>query len=229
VRNGSGERAVVGVLGGTFDPVHLGHLGVAEIVLGSFRLGRLLLLPCDRPPHKTRRTISPAADRVRMLELAVEGRAGLEVSTIEIARGGISYTIETLRHLREVDRVDPLFVVGVDALSELPTWRECDRLTAEFDLVVVDRPGGSVEEAMRALGAGHAGRIVGAPAAGEPAGGARVGRGGRIFHLPVPPCDVSSREVRRRAAAGLPLDGLVPPPVARYILERGLYREEAAR
>lgn len=222
----------VGVLGGTFDPVHLGHLHIADEVRSAFRLERMLLVPCFLPPHKSHRAISPSEDRLAMLRLAAAGRDGIEVSTVELDRQGVSYTIDTLRQLRASAGVDPLFVMGVDALAELPTWRQHVELTSEFDLVVVDRPGGSVAAVVRALDAATARRVVPSPSlpAGRGAGpGPPPGRGGRIYHLPLPPSGVSSREIRRKAAAGLPLDGLVPPPVARYIQERMLYREEELR
>jgi nicotinate-nucleotide adenylyltransferase len=219
-------ESIVGVLGGTFDPVHVGHLAVAEGVRDAFALPRVLLVPCNLPPHKIDRRISSAADRIAMLRLAVAGRRALEVATIEVERGGVSFTIDTLRELRGLG-LAPLFLVGVDALAELPTWREFEAILDEFDLVAVDRPGGSVDSAKAALGPALARRVIAAQAG---TGGAEApGGGGRIFHLALPPTDVASRDIRKRAAAGLPLDGLVPPAVGRYIQERRLYREEALR
>ena len=213
----------VGLLGGTFDPVHEGHLHAATCVRSALGLPRVALLPCAVPPHKPEGLVASDDDRLAMLRLAVADRPGLELCTWEVDRGGRHYTIDTLRALRGARGWDPVFVVGMDALADLASWREPDRLLAEFDLVAVDRPGRTVEEA--------AARIAGLGATRVRAwdGSADVGRGGRVFHLGIPPRDVSASEIRRRCAAGEPLDDLVPPAVARYIRERKLYRLEAAR
>ena len=221
----------VGVLGGTFDPVHVGHLHVAQGVRRVFRLPRVLLVPCATPSHKSPVEISPSEHRIAMLRLAIAGETGLEVSTLEVDRGGTSFTIDTLRTLRNGGRSAPVFIVGLDALADLPTWREHRRLVEEFDLVAVDRPGGSLEEALRSLGSGITRRIVHVPSEpGTPALAALPppGEGGRIFHLVLPPIPVSSREIRALSAAGAPLASLVPPAVARYIQTQGLYRQEGS-
>ncbi len=225
------KRETVGVLGGTFDPVHLGHLHAAREVRSVFALPRVLLVPCARAPHKESFEITPAVHRLAMVRLAVSGQEDLEASTLEIDRGGTSFTIDTLRALRERG-LSPLFLLGMDALLELPTWREHDRLVEEFDLVVVDRPGGSLASTRRTLGEESSRRIVPVPrakGAGTTLAGHPPGTGGRIFHLSIPPVVVSAREIRARAAEGAPLDGLVPPLVARYIQEQALYVREGSR
>jgi len=219
----------VGVLGGTFDPVHLGHLHVALGVKRVFGLARVLLVPCANPSHKAPVSISPSAHRLAMLRLAIEGLAGLEVSTLEVDRGGTSFTIDTLRALRGSGGIAPLFILGIDALADLPTWREHRCLVEEFDLVAVDRPGGSLAGAREQVGQEIARRIVQLPEEAATAALARLapaGAGGRIFHLTLAPVPVSSREIRTRATAGADLVSLVPPAVARYIREQGLYRQE---
>jgi len=226
MNEGTAGRQPAGILGGTFDPVHLGHLNVADGVRTALGLARMFLVPCFRPPHKTNRAITEVGDRLAMLELAVQGRAGLNVSAVEIERGGLSYTIDTLCYFREVERIDPLFVLGVDALAELPTWREYHRLTREFDLVVVDRPGGSLADAVMMLDPESARRVVPVRGVGSedaPATAPEPGSGGRIFYLPLPLTGVSSRQIRALVAAHQPIDGLVHPAVARYIQERNLY------
>lgn len=209
------SRPLVGVLGGTFDPVHLGHLHVASSVAHRLAFPRMLLIPSAQPPHKARPGMAAAADRVEMLRLAVEGRPGLEVCDLEVRRGGTSYTIETLRALRDGDPpCAPVFVAGLDAWLEIATWRDPVRLREEFDFAVVARPG-----------AGPAGEGA-FPLTPAPGPVPDLGRGGRAFLVTIDPMDVSSSLVRARAGAGLPLDGLVPPAVARYIQARSLYREE---
>ena len=212
----------VGVLGGRFDPIHLGHLRVAEEVLRRLDLPRVLLMPCAIAPHKRGALLTAGDERLAMIRLAVEGRSGLEASSLEIDRGGVSYTIDTLRALRAtLGASAPVFILGMDALLEIETWHEHLALLREFDLVVVDRPGHDLGRLLSSLPAEVAARIV-------PAGTAPLGEGGRIHQLPVEPLSISSSEILARAAAGEPLDGLVPAVVARYIQRRGLYRQEVA-
>lgn len=217
---------LVAVLGGTFDPVHLGHLHVAEWVRRVFEPERTLLLPAATPPHKPGRRFACAEDRLAMLRLAVGDLPWLEVSTLELDRGGISYTVETLGGLREgPPPALPLFVVGADGLAEIDSWREHETLLARFDLVAVARPGRE-----RPIPREAARRIVEVsprPAAGRGAASPPPGHGGRIFRVEIPPCEISSTAVRDRVRDGRPLDRLVPDAVADYIRRRGLYMEEA--
>ncbi len=226
----------IGVLGGTFDPVHLGHLHAAERVRRVLSLPSVLLVPCATPPHKSRPDLTPAAHRLAMLRAAASGTEGLEVSDLEIVRGGVSYTFETLRILASGPTpARPLLIVGLDALREIGTWFRHADLLREFGLIAVDRP--PDEEGAAPLGPGDlpadvAARIVPfAPAAG--AGGVVVRDAGpppgRIYLVRIGPLPISSSRVRALAAAGQPLAGLVPDAVARYIQERGLYRKEARR
>jgi nicotinate-nucleotide adenylyltransferase len=220
-------RDVIGVLGGTFDPIHLGHLHVAECVHRALPVSRLIVVPCNAPPHKTRRDLSPSADRLAMLRLAVEHLDWLAISTLELERGGYSYTIDTLRELSVgPPPVAPIFVMGTDALFEIHTWKSYRDLIREFDLVCVDRPGTSIAVVAARLEADISRRIVHVSPgentwnrSGEPP----FGRGGRIYHLPIQEVPISSSEIREAAAAGASLHGLVPPPVARYIDREGLY------
>ena len=218
-----GEESVVGVLGGTFDPVHYGHLGIARCVLERTGLTRLWLLPSSIPPHKQAPCVTPARHRVEMLRLAIEGRPELEICTIEIDRGEIGYTIDTLRRLRDAaPPVVPVFVMGMDSLLELPTWKEFRDLIRDFDLIAVDRPGSEVSpdrlhpevaEALTDLAAGEEPRW----------------QGGRVYRLRIPPIPISSSEIRALVACGDDPSGLVPPGVARYIHDNSLYLEEELR
>lgn len=216
----------VAVLGGTFDPVHLGHLHVVRCVRSVFAPDRFLLVPCATSPHKTGRRVAAAEHRLAMLHLAVRDLAGVEISTVEIDRGGVSFTIETLRALREgPPPALPVFVVGDDALAEIDTWREQAALRREFDLIAVRRDDEASPRAFPRevaivevpFSAGAGARIGGPP-----------GSGGRIFRVAIPPSPISSSEVRRRAARDESTDGLVPREVAVYIRDHRLYREEVS-
>jgi nicotinate-nucleotide adenylyltransferase len=221
-------RSVAGVLGGTFDPVHFGHLEIAEWLRAGLRLARLMLLPSAVPPHKSRSDMAPARHREAMLRLAVRERPDLEINTLELDSGGVCYTIETLRHLRQSDPGgEPAFILGMDALLELPTWREYRALVREFDLIAVDRAGETLEKALPRLDPVVVERLR-RPAELEDVAAALHGSEsrGRIFPIRRDPIPISSSKIRERAAARLGLDGLVPPSVARYIQRNGLYRQE---
>lgn len=204
-----------GILGGSFDPVHSGHLALASGARAILGLDRVALLPCADPPHKPDRTLAPRHHRLEMLHLAVEGWECLRVSTYEIARGGVHYTIDTLRAMRvEASPRSPVFLLGSDALAEVGSWRLYDELLAEFDFAVASRAGAGVPPP------GPAWNVSIDPP---------LGAGGRVFSLAIDVPDVSSSAIRRRVSKGEPLDDLVPSRVARYIQRHGLYTEEARR
>ncbi len=227
------SRSRVAVLGGTFDPIHSGHLQIAEHVREALRPERVLLVLSATPPHKDSAALCPAHHREAMLRLALAERPGLELSRLELDARRVCYTIDTLSTLRDgTPPVDPLFILGSDALLELPGWREAERIVAEFDLVAVDRPGCRLDEVRDRLAPELARRLVPMPLAADDRREREApGRGGRIFHLEFPPTPIpiSSSEIRARAADGRSLGGLVPPAVARYILDKGLYRKEERR
>jgi len=215
------EREVVGVLGGTFDPVHLGHLAVAEHVRNRTGLRRVWLLPCAIPPHKDPERVSPTEHRTAMVAAAVAAQPGLELCDLELRSGAVRYSIDTLRTLRDGWHVDPVFLLGLDSLVEIPTWRRHTDLLAEFDWIAVDR---SVEPAPHATFSPEShGTIVEAPRSVEGWRSVHLGAGGRVFRLPMPIVPISSREVRARAATGQSLEGLVPDSVARYIQDNRVY------
>lgn len=221
---------MIGVLGGTFDPVHLGHLHAAECFRTVFEPDRMLLVPCAVPPHKSRRLTS-TEHRLTMLQLATEGAPGLEVSTVEISRGGTSFTLDTLRSLAG-SHGSPMFVVGMDSLFDIHTWKGYADLLRDFDLVAVDRPGRDLELAGAELDREVVPRLVAVrfePGAGRQLPHPPPGAGGRVYHLPIPPVPVSSSDARAAAESGAPLDGLVPPSVARYIQQQRLYGQEGTR
>ena len=189
----------VGIFGGTFDPIHVAHIVAAVEARRALGLDRVLLVPAGDPWQKRGQVSAPAADRLAMVEAAVGGIDGLEVCGIEVERSGPSYTADTLEALSGPDR-ELFLVVGADVAATLPTWAGVERIPALATLVLVDRPG--------------------AAESGVPAGPWRV------EHVAIPHLDVSSTDLRARAARGWPLDGLVPAPVVRIIAERNLYNRE---
>ena len=192
----TGER--LGIFGGTFDPPHVGHLVTAVNVRHDLHLDRVLLVVNDQPWQKVgTRDISPAEDRFAMVEAAVAGVEGLEASRVELDRGGMSYTADTLATLLAEDPTRELFVIlGSDAAAGLPTWERADEVRSLATIVVVERPG--VREA-------------------EPPPGWTWER------LEVPRLEVSSTELRARVAEGRPLDYLLTPDVIATVAARGLY------
>jgi nicotinate-nucleotide adenylyltransferase len=216
----------VGVLGGSFDPVHRGHLAFAEQARRTLGLERVFLLPCADPPHKPGRALAARCHRLEMLYLATEDRSRLSVSTFELAQGGVRYTIDSLRALRSgPSAIAPVFLCGSDALAEIASWREHEALLAEFDFAAVVRP----DDAGSPPGEGWP-DVVGRRVASFPhTDRVALGAGGRVFCVEMAAIAVSSSLVRQRRAACRPIDDLVPTRVARYIQRHRLYSEEGPR
>ena len=209
------DRSAVGILGGTFDPIHLGHLALARAARSSLGLDEILFVPAALPPHKLGRPISPATDRLAMVELAVEGEPATAVSTIELDRPGPSYTIDTVRELldraeRADQPVDVTVILSAESFADLPEWHSADRLVELATIAVAPRPGHPLPEPTA-----RADRLPGL-----------VGRLA-VIHGTLP--DISASKIRARVAAGRPIDHLVPPRVAAYIEEHHLYREPSMR
>ena len=194
----------LGLLGGTFDPIHFGHLALAEAAIECAGLDRVLLVPSAQPPHRPSARAS-AEDRLAMCRLAAEGDPRLEVSEIEIRRAGPSYTLDTLAEVRQERPGDELFLVlGWDAARELASWHRPREVLALSRPVIVNRPGleRPGEADLRRAGL-------------DPA---------RVIVCPQRTPDARATEVRRLAAAGSELESMVPEAVARYIRKRRLYR-----
>lgn len=213
----------VGVLGGSFDPVHRGHVALGSHALSALGLSRVLLVPCAEPPHKPDRALAARYHRLEMLYLALQDRPGLEVATIEIAKGGVQYTIDTLRALRDASPpLAPVFLCGSDALLDIVLWRDYRALLAEFDFAAVTRAFGDPARGDDAWPPPIAGRIASRPSHG----GVPLGQGGHIYHVSMPELDISSSAVRSLCVQGSAVDHLVPASVARYIQRHRLYSEE---
>jgi nicotinate-nucleotide adenylyltransferase len=213
----------IGLFGGTFDPIHLGHLRAAAEVRRRARLERVLFIPSYIPPHKKAGVAASAVDRLRMVDLACRGRSGFEASSIEVDAREKSYSIVTLRKLRALSPEARLFfILGVDAFLDIGTWREYHRVLEEFFFIVMGRPGFELDRARDVLN-GKLRDSVGPLATGEGAAGPLPPRT-RVFLLPIRALDISSTAIREKARRGDSLDGLVPAVVEAYIREHKLYR-----
>ena len=183
----------IGVFGGTFDPVHVGHLAIALAALESVPLDRVLFVPIRRSPLKDRDPLASTADRVAMLETAIASEPRFALSRAELEREGVSYTVDTLEELRSQGEL--FLILGSDALADLARWRAPDRIRELATILVAARPGAPEPDAMH---------------------------GARTFDAPR--LDISSRELRARAARGMSLRYLVPDAVWEHIKRHGLYR-----
>jgi nicotinate-nucleotide adenylyltransferase len=188
----------LGVFGGTFDPVHVGHIVVAVDTRAALELDRVLLVVAGDPWQKRGRVVACARDRLMLVEAAVEGIAGVEASAVEVERDGASVTADTLEALAGPHR-DLFLVLGADAVANMSTWRRLEETRALATVVVVERQGDV-----------HA---------------SPPGDGWRVERVSIPRLDVSSTDVRERLAAGRPVDGLVPPAVVRVLAARGIYTD----
>lgn len=206
----------IGILGGTFDPVHIGHLRGAVEVAELFALDEVRLIPSARPPHRDSPQVS-AEDRLAMVRCAVEGVPGLRVDDRELRRARPSYTIDTLESLREeLAADDQLFLVlGWDAFCGLPGWHRWEELLSHCHLLVLQRPDADMEapEALRDL---LAARSVSDPQA-------LCGPGGQIAFVWQTPLEISATQLRERLAQGRSIRFLVPDTVLAYIQAHGLY------
>lgn len=187
----------LGLFGGSFDPVHCGHLLVAQAALEELQLSRVVFIPAAQSPFKPEQTPAPAPDRLRWLRLALTGNPNYELDVQEVQRGGSSFTIDTVRDYRErFPGAELFYIIGADHVPLLPKWRAAAELAAMVEFVAVPRPGD---------------RPIQAPAPF------------RLRNLTGFPFAVSSRQIRSRVHAGLSIQGLVPKAVADDIHNSGLY------
>jgi nicotinate-nucleotide adenylyltransferase len=195
--------ATTGIMGGTFDPVHNGHLAAAGQLRQVAELGEVWLMPNAQPPHRPP-ALAGAGDRMRMVELSVDGLPGLRASQLEVARGGVSYTIDTVRELaaKHPERRFDL-LLGTDAALNIRSWREAEALLREARFVIFNRP-----DTVTTAAELHA---LGFPKERT-----------RVVHVDTP--SIAAHEVRQRLQDGLSVDGMVPSQVIDYIHQHGLYR-----
>lgn len=186
----------IGVLGGTFDPIHVAHVFMGATARHQFDLDTVLYPVANRPWQKAGREITPAEDRFDMVAAALDGVDGLEPSRMEIDRGGTTYTADTVAQLQREHPVAELFlIVGTDVANELHTWERVDEVRQAVTLVIAHRPGHTTT----------------------------TPPGWQAVHIEAPLLDLSSTTLREWARQGRPLDGLVPPATVRLLRERGLY------
>ncbi len=196
----------IGILGGTFDPVHNGHIKIAETVKSQLDLAKVVFVPAGQPWLKSDSPVSPAQHRVGMVRLAIDGHPGFELSQLEINRPGPSYTVDTIEEFRDKNGNgnEYFFILGWDSLAQLPRWKEPSRIIKLCRLVAVPLPGckrPDLKELETLI----------------------PGLSSCLVLLDKPEIDVSATQIRRRVAEGLPIRGLVPIPVAGYIKSHKLY------
>ena len=201
----------IGILGGTFDPIHLGHLIIAENVREQLDLNKVIFIPAAIPPHKTSREIIHQKHRLNMVLLATEKNPFFEVSDLEIRKGGISYSVETLKIIQARIKVpsEYFFIIGSDSLSELYSWKDIDQLAAMCNFVVVARPGfelRKIEEMDLHLSKETENRVLSCLIETNPIG-------------------ISSTDIRERVKKGQSIKYLVLPAVEKYIYEHNLYKK----
>jgi nicotinate-nucleotide adenylyltransferase len=189
----------LGVLGGTFDPIHMGHLVLAEQVREQFQLERVIFIPSASPPHKTEQDLSPAKNRFEMTKLALEGNSYFAVSDLELKREGLSYTVETLKKLKELYRDSEIyFLTGSDVLDEITTWKDPEEIYKLAKIVIAIRPGfDKFDPEDHFVKKSIIARITGV--------------------------DISSTQIREKARKGESIKYLVPSKVERYIRKKNLY------
>jgi len=186
----------IGILGGTFDPVHNGHIVLAYDAMKGAHLDKVIFLPCNIPPHKGHRPVASGEDRYRMLNIAVDKNPSFEVSRIELDRSGPSYSVETLKDMKKIiGKGDNLyFIIGSDSSGDLKSWKDFDKLSGLATFIVASRPGYDI---------------------GKLPAGSQV--------VPSKALDVSSSGIRAGLKEGTPQKGLIPEGVESYITDKGLY------
>lgn len=197
----------LGIMGGTFDPIHYGHLVAAEAARHSFSLDRVLFVPAARPPHKEPATVSAAEHRYVMAVLATISNPDFRASPLELERKGPSFTVDTLRHLREQfgENTDLFFITGADAIVEITTWKNVDGVLDQAEFIAATRPGHSYSQFRNFLDT------------------LEPGQRQKIHRLEVPLLAISSSDIRERVRTGRPIRYLLPEGVEQYIFQHNLY------
>jgi len=212
----------VGLLGGSFNPVHNAHLRIAAEAQAVFQLDRIIFIPAADPPHKALAGDVSFAHRSKMVSIAIAGRAGFEMSTIEAERGGKSYSIDTIRIFRErFPDYELYFIIGGDSFLEIGTWHRYKEIFHSCNLVVVERPGCSIVNRLEALPDDVRGMFI----FDEETGSLTHQSGCSVFFVAGSPLELSSTEIRRLAAGKVDITPYVPPEVAAYISQQRIYNQ----
>ena len=222
----------LGLLGGSFNPVHNGHLAIARQTREALGLDQILFIPTSHPPHKPNNSLAPAQDRYEMVHLAIASEPSLAISDVEIRRPGKSYSIDTIRLLQEEygTQAQLYFLIGLDAFLDFPSWREPRTLLKLCQFVVLSRPG----QSFRSLSTVALLPTIPYPSLADLDAGrisqldAPFGTQGLIC-LKLPPSPISASDIRSRIRQGLPVANLLPPLVESYILQHHLYQEDRNR
>ncbi|PKN34921.1 MAG: nicotinate-nicotinamide nucleotide adenylyltransferase [Deltaproteobacteria bacterium HGW-Deltaproteobacteria-19] len=211
-----------GLFGGTFDPIHMGHLRCAEEILEMFNLNRIIFVPASRPPHKLEAEITPFFHREQMVKLAIEDNPSFSFADVENQREGKSYSVETIEYFlnRYLKDMELYFILGQDAFHAIQTWREWDRLLLLCHMVVMTRPGYENRGLTGILPEDFASRF----SYEEELGGYRGPTGHLIYFREVTFLDIASSNIRQRAKASQSIAYLVPGAVRRYIVKNELYK-----
>ncbi|MBI5892487.1 MAG: nicotinate-nucleotide adenylyltransferase [Deltaproteobacteria bacterium] len=211
----------IAVMGGTFNPIHLGHLRIAEEVREYLNIDRVMFIPTFMPPHKNNGSLIPSEDRLEMARLAIKGNPNFQVSDIEIKRGGRSYSIETLQALqKDMPNNEISFIIGTDQFNEITTWCEYERLFELTNFIVVTRHGYPVKKIGEVLPDKMARQFT-----YDPKKDAYVHKNGKtVTYLATTLMDISASQIRQRIKDERSIRYLMPQDVERYIVEKGLYR-----
>ncbi len=212
----------IGLFGGTFDPIHWGHLRSAEEVSETFGLDRVYFIPAAVPPHKRGQTTTPVRDRLQMVRLAVAKNPRFHVSTVEISRAGVSYSIDTIRDFAAKKQPGDLlyFIIGLDAFREIGTWKDFAELFPLCHFIVTSRPGSKDNDPLKGTGVA----VKKLFCYDFRRKNYRHGSGTRVFFDELTDIAISASEIRALVKAGKSIRYLVPAEVERYIKRRGLYR-----
>jgi nicotinate-nucleotide adenylyltransferase len=206
----------IGIFGGTFNPIHLGHLRAAEEVKECLGLEKVIFVPSHLPPHKELHSRVPGSVRLEMTRLAISSNPGFELCGFEVEQGGSSYSVRTIEHLAGRYQTTPVFILGRDAFNEIMTWYEAKRLFDLAHFAVMSRPGAHAPDLTTVLG-GEAGRFEQIPE------GFVNERGNRIVFVDVTPLEISSSKVRDLCRKGRSIAYLVPREVEEYVRSERIY------
>jgi nicotinate-nucleotide adenylyltransferase len=213
----------IGLMGGTFNPIHSGHIHAARLVRERFALDRVCLMPSYSPPHKTSGDVTASEHRLKMVELAVKSYPGIEVSSIEIEAKGTSYSIFSLKKIREkLPDARIFFILGIDAFLEIETWKDYETVLTQCSFIIMSRPGYELQDAKNVLGGRCRHQMVEINESDRDKE-TKI-RNFQIFLTPIKALNIASSDIRNKIRGGVSVSELVPADVLRYIRENQLYQ-----